>query len=84
MRHVRAAGALAANAGDASIWRWFALLLEEIRIRCAAVTVGSSVCAKRHVATDSGFDKAIRSALEKVEGTKPTLLQRVVRSRRVT
>jgi hypothetical protein len=82
MLHVRAAAALTANAEDASSWRWFALLLEEMRIRWCSGDRWLISVDNRHVATDSSVDKAIWNALEKGEGTKPRLSQRVVRSRR--
>lgn len=82
MRHVRAAAALAANAEDASIWRWFALLLEERRIRwCCSSDRWLVSVDNRHVATDSSFDKAIRIARETVD-SKKTLSQRPARSTR--
>ena len=69
MGHARAAAALAANAEDASIWRWFALLLEERRIRWCCSGNGWLVSVdNRHVATDSSFDRAIRIAQDNVEG----------------
>ena len=63
MGHVRALAAVAANAEDASIWRWFALLLEERRIRwCCSGDHWLVSVDNRHVATDNSFDNAIRSA----------------------
>ena len=83
MGHARAAAALAANAEDASIWRWFALLLEERRIRwCCSSDRWLVSVDNRHVATDSSFDKAIRTARGNAEGITPTLSRRAVRSRR--
>ena len=83
MGRARAAAALAANAEDASIWRWFALLLEERRIRwCCSEDRWLVSVDNRHVATGSSFDKAIRTARGNVEGTPPTLSRRAVRSRR--
>jgi hypothetical protein len=74
--------ALAANAEDASIWRWFALLLEERRIRwCCNGDRWLVSIDNRHVATDSSFDKAIRIAREAVK-SKKTPSQRPARSRR--
>ncbi|WP_229012847.1 hypothetical protein [Paraburkholderia gardini] len=63
MGHIRAVAALAANAEDALIWRWFALLLEEKRIRwcCSGDNWFVSV-DNRHLATDNSFDNAIRIA----------------------
>ena len=83
MGHARAAAALAANAEDASIWRWFALLLEERRIRwCCSGDRWLVSVDNRHVATDSSFDKAIRTARGNVEGITPSLSRRAVRSSR--
>jgi len=83
MRHVRAAAALAANAADASIWRWFALLLEERRIRwCCSGDRWLVSVDNRHVATDSSFDKAIRIAKDNVEGLTRPASQRPARSKR--
>jgi hypothetical protein len=82
MRHVRAAAAIAVNAEDASIWRWFALLLEERRIRwCRSSDRWLVSVDNRHVATDSSFDKAIRIARETVK-SKKTISQRPARSAR--
>ena len=83
MRHVRAAAALAANAEDASIWRWFALLLEERRIRWCCSGNGWLVSVdNRHVATDSSFDKAIRIAQDNVEGLTREASRRPARRKR--
>jgi hypothetical protein len=63
MQQVRFDAAAAANAEDASIWRWFAELLEERRIRwrfqfdCWQVSVD-----RVNVATAGTFDRAIRQA----------------------
>jgi hypothetical protein len=82
MRHVRAAAAFAANAEDASIWRWFALLIEERRIRwCCSGDRWIVSVDNRHVATDSSFDNAIRIARETVK-SKKKMSQRSARSRR--
>jgi len=68
MSQVRAAAALAANAEDAAIWRWFAPLLEERRIRwCCSGDRWLVSVNNRHVATDSSFDKAIRIAKANVD-----------------
>lgn len=56
--------ALAANAEDASVWRWFAYLLEERRIRwrfqCGRWIVHVD---REEVATEPTFDSAIRCAM---------------------
>lgn len=74
MRHIRAEAALAANAEDASIWRWFAPLLEERRIRwCCSGGRWLVSVDNRHVATDSSFDNAIRIAREATRGSRQAL-----------
>ncbi|WP_236002061.1 hypothetical protein [Paraburkholderia elongata] len=63
MQQVRFEAAAAANAEDASIWRWFSELLEERRIRwrfqfdCWQVSVD-----RVSVAKEGTFDLAIRQA----------------------
>ena len=60
---VRQSAALAANAEDADIWRWFAALVEDRRIRwCLADGSWLVSVDHRHVATDENFDQAIRVA----------------------
>ena len=78
MSQVRTAAALAANAEDAAIWRWFAPLLEERRIRwCCSGDRWLVSVNNRHVATDSSFDKAIRIAKANVDTlTRPPRSQR--------
>ncbi|MGC1548184.1 MAG: hypothetical protein WA777_06610 [Rhodanobacter sp.] len=84
MGHVRAAAALAANAEDASIWRWFALLLEERRIRwCCSSDYWLVSVDNKHVATENSFDKAIRNARETVQNSNQPISQGAKRSRRV-
>ena len=63
---IRQSAANAANAEDADIWRWFAGLVEERRIRwCFADGRWLVSVDHRHVATDENFDDAIRSAKER-------------------
>jgi hypothetical protein len=63
MGNARALAASLANAEDASVWRWFALLLEERRIRwCCSGDRWLVSVDNRHVATDDSFDNAIRIA----------------------
>ncbi|KAA0998011.1 hypothetical protein FVF58_46455 [Paraburkholderia panacisoli] len=60
---IRQSAANAANAEDADIWRWFAGLVEERRIRwCFADGRWLVSVDHRHVATDENFDHAIRTA----------------------
>lgn len=63
MERVRFDAAVAANAEDASIWRWFSVLLEERRIRWRYMFDNWVVNVDRaHVATEQNFDDAIRAA----------------------
>lgn len=63
MKRVRFDAAVAANAEDASIWRWFSALLEERRIRWRYMFDNWVVNVDRaHVATEKNFDDAIRAA----------------------
>jgi hypothetical protein len=65
MQRVRFEAAAAANAEDASVWRWFSGLLEERRIRWRYCFSKWLVYVDRtHVATDDSFDRAIRGAKE--------------------
>ncbi|TXC79696.1 hypothetical protein FRZ40_35695 [Paraburkholderia azotifigens] len=60
---IRQNAANAVNAEDADIWRWFAGLVEERRIRwCLADGRWLVSVDHRHVATDENFDHAIRAA----------------------
>ncbi|MDR0240416.1 MAG: hypothetical protein LBJ65_02275 [Burkholderia sp.] len=72
MEQARHNGAAAANADDASIWRWFSALLEERRIRWRFMLGKWVVHVDRnHVATELSFDDAIRVA--KMEATEKGL-----------
>ncbi|WP_241021890.1 hypothetical protein [Burkholderia sp. Ac-20353] len=63
MQRARLDAAAAVNAEDASIWRWFSLLLEERRIRWRHAFDSWIVNVDRkHVATEQSFDDAIRAA----------------------
>ncbi|MDN7551324.1 hypothetical protein QZM46_08250 [Burkholderia vietnamiensis] len=63
MERTRFDAAAAANAEDASIWRWFSALLEERRIRWRYMFDNWVVNVDRtHVATERSFDDAIRAA----------------------
>ncbi|WP_082012194.1 hypothetical protein [Burkholderia sp. A9] len=60
---IRESAANAVNAEDADIWRWFAGLVEERRIRwCLADGSWLVSVDHRHVATEGNFDHAIRAA----------------------
>jgi hypothetical protein len=62
-QEIRRSAAIAANAEDAEIWRWFSNLVEERRIRwCLANGSWLVSVDHRHVATDKNFDEAIRGA----------------------
>jgi hypothetical protein len=64
--HIRQSAANAANAEDAEIWRWFAGLVEDRRIRwCLAGGSWLVSVDHRHVATDENFDRAIRAARQR-------------------
>ncbi|WP_322083309.1 hypothetical protein [Burkholderia sp. BCC1972] len=63
MQRARLDAAAAVNAEDASIWRWFSVLLEERRIRWRYAFDSWIVNVDRkHVATEQSFDDAIRVA----------------------
>lgn len=68
MTGVRAAARESANAEDAALWRWFAALLDERRIRWCHSGRGWLVSVDhRHVATGAQFDQAMRIAKGAVE-----------------
>ncbi|MDR8726030.1 hypothetical protein [Burkholderia pseudomultivorans] len=70
MTVARAAARDSANAEDAALWRWFAALLDERRIRWCHSGRGWLVSVDhRHVATGTQFDQAMRIAKENVEGS---------------
>jgi hypothetical protein len=84
MGQVRAVAALAANAEDASIWRWFAPLLEERRIRwCCSGDRWLVSVDNRHVATDASFDNAIRIARDVTQRSRKTLSHRAAHGPRI-
>lgn len=60
----RLQGRAIANAEDAELWRWFSLLVHDSRIRWIHAHEGWLVSIDhRHVATESSFDEAMRSAM---------------------
>ncbi|NHV25877.1 hypothetical protein HAV18_06405 [Burkholderia sp. D-99] len=68
MTGARTAARESANAEDAALWRWFAALLEERRIRWCQSGRGWLISVDhRHVATSTQFDQAMRIAKENVE-----------------
>ncbi|MBY4866828.1 MULTISPECIES: hypothetical protein [Burkholderia] len=68
MRVARHAAAQAANVVDADIWRWFATVMEDRRIRwCFDGNAWLVSVDHRHVATDPCFDSAIRIAKSESE-----------------
>ncbi|MBZ5794664.1 hypothetical protein K8353_31555 [Burkholderia contaminans] len=82
MGRIKAGTAAIANADDASIWRWFAPLLEEHRLRwCLAGDQWRVSIDNRHVATDSCFDDAIRITKQKVESVDGAVSQRRARDK---
>ncbi|WP_396333206.1 hypothetical protein [Burkholderia anthina] len=63
MQLIRTRAAVAANAEDASLWRWFSTLQEERRIRwCFSGQFWYVSVDNRHVATERSFDDSIRIA----------------------
>ena len=59
----RILAAQVANEDDATLWRWFALLYEEGRIRWCKAALGWYVSVDhRHLSTEQDFDTAIRMA----------------------
>ncbi|MFM0740541.1 hypothetical protein PQQ51_25145 [Paraburkholderia xenovorans] len=65
---VRLRGLAIANMEDASLWRWFSLLLQDSRIRwCVAHGSWLVSVDHRHVATEATFDEAMRAAKARVE-----------------
>ncbi|WP_233838508.1 hypothetical protein [Paraburkholderia sp. ZP32-5] len=65
MQRTRMDAAAAANAEDAAVWRWFAALLEERRVRWRYAFDSWTINVDRvHVATGHNFDDAIRAAKE--------------------
>ncbi|VWC80386.1 hypothetical protein BLA18110_02660 [Burkholderia lata] len=68
MRVARAAARDSANAEDAALWRWFAELLDDRRIRWCHSGRGWLISVDhRHVATGTQFDQAMRIAKANVE-----------------
>lgn len=62
-QRARTDAAMAVNAEDASVWRWFSALLEERRIRWRFAFNNWLVHVdRRHVATEPTFYEAIRVA----------------------
>jgi len=58
--------AQAANAADAAVWRWFAVVYEEGRLRWCKSPAGWLISVDhKHLATDSDFDQAIRRAMHR-------------------
>ena len=69
---VRLKGLAVANTDDASLWRWFSLLLQDSRIRwCLAHGNWLVSIDHRHMATEASFDEAIRAA--KARFDRPSL-----------
>lgn len=67
-RRARRDAAVAANAEDASMWRWFSALLEERRIRWRFSLHNWIVHVDRmQVATEPTFYEAIRAAKEEAD-----------------
>lgn len=65
----RLQGLAIANAEDASLWRWFSLMMQDSRIRwCVAHGNWLVSVSHRHVATEASFDEAIRAAKTRFDG----------------
>ncbi len=65
----RLQGLAIANAEDASLWRWFSLMLQDTRIRwCVAHGNWLVSVEHRHVATEASFDEAMRAAKARFDG----------------
>lgn len=68
LQRVRAEAALAVNADDADVWRWFSSLMDDHRVRWRHTANKWLVSVdNRHVATEQSFDSAIRSAKDAVD-----------------
>jgi hypothetical protein len=64
LQTTRLEGQACANAEDASLWRWFAMLMEDPRIRWRnANDVWLVSVDHRHLSTERDFDGAIRAAM---------------------
>ncbi|MGT2475112.1 hypothetical protein [Paraburkholderia terrae] len=60
---VRLQGLAVANTEDATLWRWFSLMLQDTRIRWRHAHGNWLVSIDhRHVATEATFDEAMRAA----------------------
>jgi hypothetical protein len=65
----RLQGLATANAEDATLWRWFSLMLQDSRIRwCLAHGRWLVSVDHRHVATEATFDEAMRAAKARLDG----------------
>ena len=65
---VRRDAAVAANAEDAAVWRWFSALMEERRIRWRfALHIWVVHVDRMQVATEPTFYEAIRAAREEAD-----------------
>ena len=65
----RLRGRVIANAEDATLWRWFSLLLQDSRIRWVLAHERWLVSIDhRHVATEASFDEAMRAAKARFDG----------------
>lgn len=78
-KRIRESAANEANAEDADIWRWFAGLVEERRIRwCFADGSWLVSVDRRHLGTEASFDHAIRAAKRRISKGDPELPRRRV------
>lgn len=68
MQQARIEAAAQANAADAALWRWFAVMLEERRIKWRYCFNNWIVNVDRRcVASEDSFDRAIRVAKDNAE-----------------
>ncbi|MFX1767727.1 MULTISPECIES: hypothetical protein [Paraburkholderia] len=78
----RLQGVASANAEDASLWRWFSLMVQDSRIRWRLAHGAWLVSVDhRHVATETSFDEAMRAAKARVDGTATSSFKVKLRSR---
>lgn len=68
VKQMRAEAASVANRDDANLWRWFCLMYEDGRLRWCASGSGWLISVDhKHLATETDFDTAIRSAQHRFE-----------------
>ncbi|WP_241018894.1 hypothetical protein [Paraburkholderia sp. Tr-20389] len=79
---VRLQGLAVANTEDASLWRWFSLLLQDSRIRwCLAHGNWLVSIDHRHMATEPSFDEAMRAAKARFDSPHKSRLNAAITTR---